>query len=572
VDPKDERVPGKGGIIQDQALTREIPGVTLPKEVRDNPEKYYVQWHTTRDGRTFYEVYERGKPLPDGTQPADPVKVTIEGPVNPAQAEQYEKDQTKAAETAAKPPHTQNINGRLMGYNPATGKFDIDHGPAGSPPTPRTPDQQATDAAQAQTAQATAQTAQAAANERSFNTSVGRGNLTHAEYEDQLNKREAAARAEAAAALAAGNAERQNRAQEAQNEIARERLQLDKDKANQPKVDVQREVRNGQPYTIITRIAADGSKIDSEIRGPDNRVVTELPVEGRTSLPAGMPPLDTSSPQAARESYLAQVRWAQDQRTRGALSAKELTDLLTPSHEAAETVIKAAQTEIENARHTRTQDITLEGNRLSAATQQFPNSFKLVDYALRWGPQGGDQASRILRSNVAMQQNMNANIRGHLLPATGAGAPGGAPAVPAGPPPPAAIASLAPPAPALPAGTGVTQTTDAGGVPRVRTPSGGPGSLSAPPPPVAPPPVAPPPVAPAPIGVTQTTDAGGVPRVLTPGGRTGVGAPLPAGMAPPGMPSAQGQMDEETYSQLPASVQQLYGRSILDQILSRYGG
>lgn len=234
---------------------------------------------------------------------------------------------------------------------------------------------------------------------------------------------------------------------------------------NRPTVSTQQVRRNGQDFTVHTSTPKDGSKPTVTVYGPDgkalpgglpaetgkvrtpvknrpgvyevksqdgsnvetyyedeagNRVAT--PVEGVVDLPPGMPPLDLTNADTAHASYLAQLQWAQTNLV-GKKTQKEIVDLLELSKSAAQSVIDKEKDRIANERATRTQDITLEGNRLNAATSQFANSRQGVDDAIRWGPVGGNEAANTYLTNLLVQQLMNQNTKGNVYPATGPGGP-----------------------------------------------------------------------------------------------------------------------------------------------------
>lgn len=139
-----------------------------------------------------------------------------------------------------------------------------------------TPAQQQTQAAQASTAQQGAATEQALNNERSWNSQHGYGWVTHADRDKAIREQEAAARAE-------GNQQRIAAAQEATNQLARDRLQFDRDKANLPDVKATDIVVNGVHYTRVTSITPQGSTTIKNY-GPDGKEEASIPGEGASSV------------------------------------------------------------------------------------------------------------------------------------------------------------------------------------------------------------------------------------------------------------------------------------------------
>lgn len=254
-------------------------------------------------------------------------------------------------------------------------------------PTPQTPDQAATSAANAQTAAANAAQATEQQRQKERNQKLGRGYLTDDEYEQRLRQREADARAEEAAARASRNETRIAAAQEAQNQIARDRLQFDKDRANQPDVKVEPSTINGQKYTTITRVDKDGKAIQQTFLGPDGKEITSLPREG-IELPPDFPRFtpDITKPGAGiyerqrqiddwMAAHPGKVTWEQRQKILEsdiALAKGIATDFST-----AASVIKDAY----NSQVTqRNQDQQVASGRLTAAQTALQNATALVEH------------------------------------------------------------------------------------------------------------------------------------------------------------------------------------------------
>jgi hypothetical protein len=579
MDPKDERLPGPPRIYQD--LKNLPPSVPLPAGLTKTTPGWYVQAYTTRDGRTFYEFYQRGnKPaLPDGSFPPDPVVHTVPGAINTEQQEKWEKEQKEAEKPAAAPttrvingvPHQvtgkdangQDIwapvqtttgpatsssaapqaaapggkpyiddgpeagaTGRRWGWNPETRLYDRDLGPSPSAQQPQTT-----------TIRVPVQGKPGVYLVSTKNPQTG---LTDSHYENESGQR--IPQPPDAPSYA-------TQQREINGQVYTTIVATPKDGSpptvthygpdgkpagalpGSVKTEATARTINGQVYTTVTSIDPSGQPTIKSY-GPNGQEVTALPVEGRTPLPAGMPELDTSSATAARASYLAQVRWVQSQRQQGALSAKEAVELLNPSKEAAQTVIDAEQTEIANTRQTRTQDIQQEGNRLQASTAQFGNMRQGVDDIIRWAPSGGNEAGNVLLSNMLLQNLMNQTTRGNV----GAASP--APAA----------AGVAP----LPSPMTASAGPNALGLGSV------PASISALDP-----------------GAAQNPDAGRAAEIMAnpvfrPDPPVNLGGGVnPAAGDPGNDPTQPVGLDLES---LPPAVQQLYGRSIIDQIMQRHGG
>lgn len=120
--------------------------------------------------------------------------------------------------------------------------------------------------------------------ERQWNSEHGYGWVTHAQRETAVRQEEAQARADR-------NEARQTAATEAANQLARDRFQFDKDKANLPDVKVEPVDRNGQRYTTVTSVPKDGKPATIRTYGPDGKPVDRLPSEGESST--GGPPMPT---------------------------------------------------------------------------------------------------------------------------------------------------------------------------------------------------------------------------------------------------------------------------------------
>ncbi len=205
---------------------------------------------------------------------------------------------------------------------------------------------------------------------------------------------------------------------------------------------VQKRAPNGTVYYEVT-VEKDGRKDSYTSSDPEgaNRIPPPDP-NGVKPLPPGMPELDTSTPERARATYLAQVQWAQNQRRTGAMSSQEVQEILTPSHAAAQAVIDAEQRRLENERATRGQDITQEGNRLQAATSQYTNAQRATDDVWKVAPRGGSQASDVLMGTILLQQLMNQGIRGNVAPPVGKPDPLTTPAAAAATPGPTGVAAV----------------------------------------------------------------------------------------------------------------------------------
>lgn len=320
---------------------------------------------------------------------------------------------------------------------------------------------------------------------------------------------------------------------------------------------VQKRAPNGTVYYEVS-VEKDGRKDSYTSSDPEgaNRIPPPDPNAAKP-LPPGMPQLDTSSPERARASYLAQVQWAQEQRRSGAMSSQEVQEILTPSHAAAQAVIDAEERRLTNERATRGQDITQEGNRLSAATNQYANAQKAVDDVWKIAPRGGSQASDVLMGTILLQQLMNQGIRGNV------GAPAGAAAQPLTTP--AAAAAAAGP-------TGVAAVDAAAASAPATDPQAAAKSEAA--------------------AVREAARAAGIPlpppvfRPSPPAGTPSVQEPGPANMSPnqpdlseqplpvnplPGEPGHD-PTKPVGYRQPVGAVASAYGRSLVDSIVRRYGG
>lgn len=164
----------------------------------------------------------------------------------------------------------------------------------------RTPEQTTVDAAAASKATEDER-------ERAYHRALGHGNLTHAEYEAKLDKDQLQAQQAATQARADKNQERLTAAQEAQNQIQRDRLQLDKDKQSLPDVKPETITVNGQRYTrtTITDPRTGATRVIN--LDPAGKPVDRIPGEGELS--AGGPPMPhfiaTTAAQALTEYHAA---------------------------------------------------------------------------------------------------------------------------------------------------------------------------------------------------------------------------------------------------------------------------
>jgi uncharacterized protein YjbJ (UPF0337 family) len=339
--------------------------------------------------------------------------------------------------------------------------------------------------------------------------------------------------------------------------------------------------------------------------GPDGvPVFTQVnaPTEPVKSYP-DMPEFDASSPQAAHASYLAQYRWTDAQRRLGKMTAKEAAEAITPSYQAALAMIAEDQRQIENTYNNRSLDQRTEATRLNASTQQFPGAFTLVDTALRWGEQGGNEAAQLLAANVALQSGMNARLTGNVNPAVGATTAA-----------PAAVAGLVPPAkaPPLPApgsvpGAVPTPVADVPPLapaaarfdqgpgntlgPRVLEPSSNTQPWSGPNAPAAAPPTLPNAITVRHRGTglesrvtpdqweTMTNRdefevAGPSTPTAMPSGPTAAPGVMPTTPTTPtgaGLPPLGEDPELAAYNAMPPAIRSLYGQSVLQNIMARYG-
>lgn len=178
---------------------------------------------------------------------------------------------------------------------------DADPNKPGTTGPQQTPDQARATAAQAAKGEQDAATEQALNNERSWNSQHGYGWVTHAQRDTAIRQEETQARADR-------SQDRITAAQEASNQLARDRFQFDKDKANQPDVATKDTPVNGVHYVQVTRTPKDGSKPTVTYLGPDGKEVARLPSEGEAT--AGGPPMPVlvagATGQAARQ-YLEQI-------------------------------------------------------------------------------------------------------------------------------------------------------------------------------------------------------------------------------------------------------------------------
>jgi hypothetical protein len=237
-----------------------------------------IRTTTYEDGRKITEVLDGSRKPVAGRNLAETI--------DPAQEKRW-KEKRKQLQTA---PPTKTVRGpdgknHIMERNPDTGEYDIDRGLAPSQPTAaqRSPEQQAVDAA-------TASKATEDERERAYHRALGHGNLTHKDYEDKLDKDQTAANAALTQARADKNQERITAAQEAANQLARDRLQHDKDKENQPEIKVETvEGGDGQSYTRHIAARKDGSAPTVTILGPDGKPVKAIPGKGGAAEPAGAP-------------------------------------------------------------------------------------------------------------------------------------------------------------------------------------------------------------------------------------------------------------------------------------------
>jgi hypothetical protein len=291
---------------------------------------------------------------------------------------------------------------QIRAPRPGTGDFITYEGEQEEKPTgtraARTPEQQAVDAAAASKATEDER-------ERAYHRSLGHGNLTHKEYEDKLDKDQTAANARLTQARADRNQERITAAQEAANQLARDRLQHDKDKENRPDVKVETvEGGDGQSYTRHIATRKDGSAPTVTILGPDGKPVKAIPGKGAPAEPAGAPRPQLTLGTITRDlqSY---AEFLSTKVAKGELKPQEADELLKKRRELATSAVQE-QTALVNAQRgifsdeltQRGQDVDETASRRKDA-QSATNS-ALAQYQGLLGKVSGDAYAGVVGAEI----------------------------------------------------------------------------------------------------------------------------------------------------------------------------
>lgn len=247
--------------------------------------------------------------------------------------------------------------------------------------TQRTPEQQRSDAASATKNEADAANEVALNKERDWHEQQGHGRVTHAEYQTALDKKEAAARADLAQARADRNEARITSAQEATNQLARDRLNFDRDKADMPDVKVETvKGGDGKSYTKTVRTDKKGNTSVS-ILGPDGKPVQEIPGEKAfVSEPSGAP---------ARKRTLGDItddldtysKWLSDQVDKKLVTPDDADKLLARRYALAQSEAGEQKSVVDAQRGVygdqiteRGQTLQDQGNRRSNATDIYKSA------------------------------------------------------------------------------------------------------------------------------------------------------------------------------------------------------
>lgn len=236
----------------------EKESATGPKDADTGlPSKVTVVDSTTITAKDGATITIRRLPEPAGAGDIPAYEQVAETPAPP---------RASSDESVTAPPNQPNIVTRKPDGSVVTTPNPNYQPPA---PAPRTPEQQTADAA-------AAQTATAENNEKQWNSDHGYGWVTHAQREQSVRQEQAQARADQ-------NVARQTAATEAANQLARDRLQFDKDKANLPTVKVEDKPVNGRTYTRVTSVTPQGTPTIKNY-GPDGKEVAAIPGEGEASV------------------------------------------------------------------------------------------------------------------------------------------------------------------------------------------------------------------------------------------------------------------------------------------------
>lgn len=185
---------------------------------------------------------------------------------------------------------------------------------------------------------------------------------------------------------------------------------------------------DGKTYTQVTTDDGKGNKRQFFVDASGKEVT--LPAKGTLNLPAGAPEVDLSSPEAAYSSVLRYHTWLDSQFRQGKLTAQQVKDAYEPAHRQAEMVINKAkderaqkQQEITNLLTQRSQDISQTGNRLSNSTSQFQTAQKEAERVGQLADPGIGAATNTLFGTMALQR-LFANQNGGLADAPPVVVPG----------------------------------------------------------------------------------------------------------------------------------------------------
>lgn len=372
----------------------------------------------------------------------------------------------------------------------------------------RTPEEQRTQAATATATEATAAEKTAEANERAWHTAQGHGSYTHKEWDAEVSRR---AKETQATAPKAGPAYKNEQGQwvqpitDAQGNVTGTQpvpagaapREESKPVAAPP---TQKWITERKPDGTITSSLNPNYKPPSQItKDPETGQYVEItedaegkpivrPVTNQTTIkPADLPVLQ------AKYSEISQglgtlAADLNGRFSRGEITEKQRTDAFTAAHQQAATQISEINSILETSRAAWGQEIQQRGQTLADTQGRRAFAGDVLQNALSTGNQialsagpghgaaiaGGVSAlmnigQRYAEGMGGFKESPEIAMPTSVRQAQGVGLPGFP--MPAGVPPMAAPAPGAPAPAGVGAGLGASDTTDAGGAPRVMTPS-----------------------------------------------------------------------------------------------------
>lgn len=136
--------------------------------------------------------------------------------------------------------------------------------------------------------------------------------------------------------------------------------------------------------------------------------VAEQP--GGIKLPSGAPPMDTSSPQAAFDSFQRLTAWVHQQVAEGKLKPGDVRSVLEAPHAQVSMILDREKSQRADALSQRGQDVSIQTNALSNATSGYTSTLGQAMNLAKGVDPGHNHTMNFLLGGLALQQAQAANL------------------------------------------------------------------------------------------------------------------------------------------------------------------